>query len=419
MTALAAAPAVQQRGLDDRLLARGAELALVPAFVFTALNSAGTLSFLASQPIKIASIALGLAAAVVVLVKGRAAPRFPAFVGLVALLVLVFVLTSMLRDIPQSRFLLLGQYIALVFACLVWLSVRPSRLISVLYTASVIHLVLARVFPTAEQWSDGLTRLSGGSHPITLGFESCAVALTTLVALFGPAVSTRRRILLVGVTVYALYILVEAFSRQSLIAMAIATVVLAVALPGAFRWVRAFVAVGVAGGVIGLLGGDGIAALLGANELADLSTATGRTDIWARVLPFFPDFAGLGYGYAALNDARGPDLRVYFASGGETAENAVLQVLLDIGVAGALVWVVMLLVGFSILLRARGESLVLTLPMVPVFLSSLLVASSLGDGGMQWWWFLALVAEASAAATPRRRPAQPMDLGRLRHPVPI
>lgn len=416
MIALPAPPARTMNPLADRLLATGAELALVPAFVFTALNSAGSLSFLATQPIKIASIALGLAAAVIVLVKGRAAPRFPIFVGLVALLVLAFVLTSMIRDIPQSRFLLLGQYIALVGASVVWMSVRPARLISVLYTASLIHLVLARVFPTAEQWSDGLTRLSGGSHPITLGFEACAVALTTIVAMFGP-ISVRRRILLGVVAVYAIYILVEAFSRQSLIAMAIALVVLAVALPGAFRWVRAFIALGIAGGVFGLLGGDGIASLLGANELADLSTATGRTDIWARVLPLFPDFAGLGYGYAALNDAHGPDLRIYFASGGETAENAILQILLDVGVAGALVWAAMLLVGIGILFRARAESLVLTLSMVPVFLSSLLVASSLGDGGMQWWWFLALVAEAGAAAAPRRRRAQRTTV--VQHPEPV
>lgn len=393
--------------LSDRLIATGAELALVPAFVFTALNSAGSLSFLATQPIKIASIALGLAAAVIVLVKGRAAPRFPFFVGMVALLCVAFLITSLMRDIPQSRMLLLGQYLALVIASLIWLSVRPSRLITVLYTSSLVHLVLARVFPTAEQWSDGLTRLSGGSHPITLGFEACAVALTTLVAMFGP-VSAAKRVLLGLVAAYAVYILVEAFSRQSLIAMAIALVVLAIALPGAFRWVRAFATVAIAFAVVALLGGDGIASLLGANQLTDLSTATGRTDIWSRVLPFFSDFAGFGYGYAALNDAHGPDLAIYFASGGETAENSILQILLDIGVAGGLVWATVLIVGLGILFVARGQSRVLALATVPVFLSSLLVASSLGDGGMQWWWFLALVAEAGASAAvrrPRGRPA--------------
>lgn len=396
MSGAGIAPALP-RPLADRLFARGAELALVPAFVFTALNSAGALSFIASQPIKIASIALGLAAGLIVLIKGRPAPRFPLFVGLVVLLVVLFLITSMVRDIPQSRFLLFGQYVALVAACLIWLSVRPDRLLTVLYSASLVHLVLARVFPTAEQWGDGLTRLSGGSHPITLGFEACAVALTTIVALFGP-ISAMRRVLLAVIAAYALYILVEAFSRQSLIAMAIALVVLAVALPGAFRWVRAFAAFGIAGGIFALLGGDGIAELLGANQLTDLSTATGRTDIWARVLPYFGEFAGFGYGYAALNDSRGPDLHIYFASGGETAENAVLQILLDLGVVGALVWAVMLVVGIGIMLRSRGESRVLALSAIPVFLSSLLVASSLGDGGMQWWWFLALVSEAGASA---------------------
>lgn len=400
------------RPMADRLFAKGAELALVPAFVFTAFNSGGTLSFLATQPIKIAAIALGLAAAVIVLAKGRPSPRFPLFVGLVALLCVAFIVTSMVRDIPQSRFLLMGQYLALVVACLVWLSVRPDRLLSVLYTASVAHLVLARVFNTSEQWSDGLTRLSGGSHPITLGFEACAVALTTIVAMFGP-ISGLRRVLLGALTAYSFYILVEAFSRQSLIAMAIALVVLAFALPGTFRWVRAMLSLAVAGGIVGLLGGDGIASLLGANELTDLSTATGRTDIWARVLPFFPDFAGLGYGYAALNDANGPDGAVYFASNGETAENAVLQVLLDVGAVGGVIWIALLLVGVGVLLRARGESRTLALPAIPVFLSSLLVASSLGDGGMQWWWFLALVSEAGASAVLRRRtagaPSRPLE----------
>ena len=107
--------------------------------------------------------------------------------------------------------------------------------------------------------------------------------------------------------------------------------------------------------------------------------------------------------YAALNDARGPDLDIYFASGGETAENAILQILLDLGVIGALVWAVLFVVGLGILLRASGESRVLALSAVPVFLSSLLVASSLGDGGMQWWWFLALVSEAGASAALARR----------------
>lgn len=403
-----AAPPTPLRPLADRLIAHGAELALVPAFVFTALNSAGALSFIASQPIKIASIALGLAAAAVVLVKGRPRPRYPVFVGLVAMLVLALLLTSMLRDIPLNRLLLFGQYSCLVGVSLVWLSVRPDRLLSVLYTASLVHLVLARVFNTSEPWEGGASRLSGGSHPITLGFEAAIVALTTAVALFG-AISVIRRVVLGVVTVYALYILVAAFSRQSLIAMAIALIVLAIALPGAFRWVRAFVAVGIAGAVFSLLGGDGIASLLGETQLSDLSSGTGRTDIWARVLPFFGEFAGFGYGYGALNDANGPDLHIYFASGGETAENSILQILLDVGVVGGVIWAVMLLTGIGILIRARGESRVLTISAIPVFLASLLVASSLGDGGMQWWWFLAVVSEAGASALPRR--ASPVPAG--------
>lgn len=382
------------------MFARGADVLLVPALVLTSLNSSGSLSFIASPGTKVLSVLLALAAATIVLLGGRGRMPTPAFWLLVALLASELALTSLIRQVPVERYLLLGQYLAQLAAILVWVLIRPQRLLPIMFTVSVVHMVLAVAFHTYVPWEEGGTRLGGGSHPIQLGFEASLVIVISLVVALQPG-PPRRRAGCAVLAVFGAYVLLQAFSRQALIAESVALVVLACVMPGAFRWVRAFLALALSVVVFVVLGADGIASLLGAQRASDLSSATGRTDIWARILTFFPDFAGLGYGYSSLNDSNGPDTQVVFASHGAPAENALLQVTLDGGVLAAIIWIVMLIAGVAVVARARGISRIIAIAVLPIFLSSITVASGLSGVGIQWWWFLAIIAEAGASAMGR------------------
>lgn len=377
----------------DRLVAKRIDLLLVLALVVVTLNSKGALGFMASPPLKVATSGAAAVAAVILLVRGTARPPAPVVILLTTVLAVLLAVTSLIRHLPMSRYVLLGQYLALMFCLVVWISVRPDRVLGILFCASFVHLILARVFPTTEPWGDGTTRLGGGSHPIQLGFEATAVSLVALAAAL-QAAGIRRRLLFFAIFVYAVYILVLAFSRQSLVAEAIAVVVMMAALPGAFRWVRAFSAVVAAVVLVAALGDAGVASLLGANHLQDLSTATGRTVIWARLLTYLPDYGVLGYGIGALSDANGPDSSAYFASFGEPAENAILQILLAGGVGGLVIWVCFILAATIVMLRAKGPSRVVAFAFVPVVLSSIIVNTGLADGGIQYWWLLGMVAES-------------------------
>ena len=395
--------------LQTRLIATRVDLLLVLPLILAPLNSDGALGFIATPTTKVLGGALALAGAVLLLLEHRSRPPVPLFWTLVVLLVGLLLTTSLLRELPVQRYLLIGQYLALLGSVLVWVSVRPQRVLGVLYTSSLIHLVLAVLFHTYVPWEDGGVRLGGGSHPLVLGFEASVVIIISLVALIRPGGGWRRPMFAV-ITGYAVYVLLQAFARQALISISIALVLLMFLLPGPWRWVRAYLAIALAASVFVWLGADGIAGLLGAERASDLASATGRTEIWARILQLLPEFAGFGYGYFALNDADGPDALVFFASHGAPAENALLQVTLDGGVAGAVVWLGVLVAGVVVVLRARGVSRIMGIAMLPLFLSSITVASGLAGEGVQWWWFLGVVTEAGVSAQVLRRPLVEPDL---------
>lgn len=367
---------------------------LVLALVANALNSKGQLGAFVPQWLKAATIGLSLVVVLLFILRRRVQWRWTVALVLALLYCAAIVGSTMFAGVPQQRFFLLAQFLGLTASLICFEVLRPGRGLGVLFWTAVIHCLLAVIINDETMWSDGRLRLEGGSHPILLGFEA------TMVFLIGLSVAAERhrrlvRAVFVAIAAFGAYVDVRAYSREDLIGAVLGLAVLVLALPGRKRWLRLLVMCGVATSIVLPLGVDGLVTLLGATSVQQLSTATGRTEVWQRLFSTGVDFPFTGYGYAALNDGTGPDARLYYASGGTPAENAVLQALLDGGVVGLVIWVLAMLALLLSVLRAKAPIRPVALAMVPMFAISISVSSDLAGEGLSWYWLLALAAAAA------------------------
>ncbi len=384
--------------LAGALRLRPYEVPSLLAAVVIPINSEGAYSSVVSSGLK---ATLGVVAIVCVWARwlpvrratlghsahtSRSFRRVRAALGCYVVILLVLTLPA---QIPGQRKLLALQLLVCVLLYLGLEQCRPGAFFGVTSWASLAHLALAVATGAASPWIQAEQRLSGGSHPILLGFEA-AMLLITAVWAIGSSAGLR---LLGWCSVGALsgWVLVAAFSRASLIAAALALLVLWVFRSGWWGVKLPFVIAGLI--MVAVSRGGDLVAYLSKDQIASFYSGTGRVDIWQQVWLQHERFVTHGFGFGALNDSLGPDVGIWAATGGENAENAVLQVLLDGGVVLLICWVVLAsLICCYCATRIKPASV--AVGFIVILLVSAATSAGLSGEGFQWWWLLAVASVA-------------------------
>lgn len=290
------------------------------------------------------------------------------------------------------------QYLALPLGLLaLWVSerTRAGSFVSALLLASTAHLVIAIITNIRAVGTSGASRLTGGSHPITIGVESGLILVFAVAILL----SGRRLVLGAALVLLSGYVMVESLSRTAILATLVALAALMVAHRRGEMGPRLIVLLGLAPLVASFLFDDLLRVLQGDADIQSLLSVTGRTRIWAHILADLPNHAAVGYGWAPLHGPGGPEARLFLATGGLAAENSYFAALLMAGVAGLVLFV---------LIVARAMRAALSNPHVAtgfgVAGATICFAVALvGDGSSglnsQWWWLLGLFSVGNAVAS--------------------
>jgi exopolysaccharide production protein ExoQ len=182
-------------------------------------------------------------------------------------------------------------------------------------------------------------RFAGLLNPIGTAEVSSVLILSSMLLARSAA---WHRVLLVAVSVSAFLIILMTRSRGPLAALLIAIVVHIVL---AWPFARAFFAVQLAilSGVLLVAFGDSLTewALLGRTE--GIMTLTGRLPLWEVMFSFIGERPLLGYGYNSFwTPARFGAVASYTGFHAADAHNSYINMILGIGVPGAVLWFVVL-----------------------------------------------------------------------------
>lgn len=289
------------------------------------------------------------------------------------------------------------QYAAIPVSLLaLWVSERthPGSFLRALVFSAIFHLGFALVLGHREVGTSGADRLTGGSHPITLGIEA-GLVFCFAVALW---LTGRLRAFAALVGVLAVWVLFQSLSRTAIIATIAALVLLLVTHRTRDIGPRILVVVGLGPLAAYFLLDDFITALVGRGDLQGFLTATGRFTIWNRILAAVGDYALTGFGWAPLHTPDGPDARLFRATAGLPAENSFLAAFLMAGAAGLILFVLVFVRALAVSLRWAGTTTGASGALVTICFA----VAMLGDGSAglsnQWWWLIGLFSLANAAA---------------------
>lgn len=370
--------------------------ALSAALAITFLSDESSTGSFATPIVK--SLAIGVAAMLVAfrhLREEKCGTRATSRITRVALAYgTVVAAGTVVATSEQSQLVALVQFVAVTSVFILFARTSPALALGVLVLTGVIHVVLAAVTHEYVGWRDGGLRLSGGTHPILLGFEAAAVILVLLGSLGIPA-SKALRVGAVGLALISGWVLIEANSRQALVG-AVAGLVLLVVLRGG-RWgILRWLAVAVfAVAAIGFVSREYWFSLLGETS-ASAGELTGRTEIWRALLGAMPQPGWLGFGFGSLGTADGPAGHLYAAADGQPAENALLQVWINSGFLGLAMWIALVGVCIAAILRHRGPVRAAVVSLLPLFAINLAMSSGMSGDGLQWLWLLGVAFAASA-----------------------
>jgi len=400
VTTTAPAPTIQKQ---SGLFSFPHELALLLYLLVEPLNATA----LGSLPIaKLKLISSGLLALTLILSLlsprrvrwSEMQPSTRLFLRLLGAYCLLLCLTTATRQLPSVRYSMFAAFLMSPVALYVCESMRSGSFFRVVALATMGHLGFALAYRHYVVDASGHERLSGGSHPILLGFEAGVLLVLSVGSLFSMDRRAFRDLIGVAVGGATLFL---AFSRTAIIATSAALVAMFVVRRHSRVLTRFLIAGLVAFVALPLLVPRAVDWLSRGNA-ASFHDATGRTQIWSQILSFRSTYQVRGFGFAALHDGMGPDLRIYLATNGEPSENAFLGAALVGGVLAALLLVVMLVVACRALVLARGY-----LGGASIGIAVLLIATSMfSDGpsgsGFQWFWLLACVSmlEMAVAKAP-------------------
>lgn len=205
-----------------------------------------------------------------------------------------------------------------------------------------ISLALSLTWPDAFMLNQGIMRFRGifyGPHALARPAAICLCIIASGVLL------VRKPVLFVLALVIGTSLLLT-FSRQAITVMMIGV---AIAVLMRARTYSHAVIIGSAGAflLIGLsyayISGHGLTEIASFDDGNDVQSLTGRTFIWEATLLLIQQKPYFGYGFGAGGIA----LQDYYSAGAYNwttynAHNAFLQILLDLGVAGLTVFLLML-----------------------------------------------------------------------------
>lgn len=353
-----------------------------------------------------------LVAAVVVLVRAR--PRLHRMPVALAMLLALALLSALWAVAPLATLLGAALQLATATAGLLLAQLEPERLLttlhgvlqgilvaSIAFELAVAALVGGRVYPlvpmpgvasygpdspAAYAWSRGLL-LEGGRIQGLVGNANLLAMLALLALVLAGCLAASRRLRAWPAWV-AIPVVVLALTRSATVLAALAVVAVVAALvvawhrlsARAFRWTLAAVgAVIVAGGIAALVARGALLGLLGRD--GDL---TGRTDIWASVVDQWlrSPVVGTGWvGYWPPFAEPYDDLAVHDGVVYLQAHSVVLDVLMQLGVVGLVVWVAVqatTVVGAARWMRAAPAGDV-ALRSAPLLVLAALVAQGLAE----------------------------------------
>lgn len=297
------------------------------------------------------------------------------------------------------------EYLALplgLFALWVSERTRAGSFVSALLLASTAHLVIAIVTNIRAVGTSGANRLTGGSHPITIGVESGLILVYAVAILL----SGRRRVLGIVLALLSGYVMIESMSRTAVLATLVALTALVVAHRRGEVRSRLVVLLGLAPLAVSFLLDDLLRVLAGDAGLQSLLSVTGRTRIWAQVLADFPNHAAVGYGWAPLHGPDGPDAQLYLATGGLSAENSFFAALLMAGVAGLVLFVFIVVRAMFAALTAPHVATGFGVAGATICFAVALVGDGSSGLNYQWWWLLGLFSLGNAIASQKQDAAR-------------
>lgn len=370
------------------------DVPLTIALTINTLNSEGSsLGPVVSAPSKFLTVAVAAAFSISLYRKpdheGITGSRSRQLCALIAVYAGFIVVVSVIHELPLQRYLLLGQFCALCICFGFYGVYRSEKLLGIVFTVGILHIAISLSTGASSITATGVSRLTGGSHPIQLGFEAAAVALVALTVVL----SERRALVRVTFLVLfaaAVITVFAAFSRQALIGLTLSLLLIATAWPTRFRIMRAFYCVVILIFVVYFVEWSAILRILGEESTDQILAATGRSTIWDRILEARVHDPLFGYGFAAISDGVGPDSRLYYASLGANAENAVLQTFLNSGYIGLAIWSAIVYVCCSNVIKRKDHDRHTLAPILVLVLTSMIASNGASGAGVQWWWMLAI-----------------------------
>lgn len=366
------------------------EVALIALGFLMPLGSETRPAFLADQRLKaiVAVLVVGTCGLAMVWMRSerpsRPGSRVRAAMWPLSAYVALVTVATVTRDLPAVRYQLFALMPVAVLGFLTAETYRHGAWLDIAYRASVLSLLLAALLGTRQLdlYGTGVARLGGASHPVFLGFESCLVGLVA----WQRFRSARRRAAPLFVLALAAYTLVASFSRTALIALTMALAAQFVATRSRNRVFSASVVI--VGAVISYQTVLPAALHILRGQQATLTNATGRTDIWQRLVDYNHAW-WRGFGFFPLHDAHGPDADLWVINQGLPAENAALNVVLMAGLFGLAAWLWLTLRAFYAVRRST-----LGVGLVVVLLAFAATGSGLSGTSFDWWWLLALFSLA-------------------------
>ncbi|WP_169797991.1 O-antigen ligase family protein [Kocuria flava] len=367
----------------------------------------GALSVLGDPVITTVSIAvLAIVAVLARVFEDRSMRRPPTLIVLLSLFFLWCVLSGVtnVRDTEQWR--VFAVYSVIFLLPILYPFTHKSVPLHGLMLGSFVQILAVLVGNERISTISGIGQLSGGVQPNILALQAVSVSL------FGAWIAGRSRASAAQVFIgliasfVGLLAVVGTVSRSGLVALVFAVIIMSM-LVVPLRWFILLVLPSLTL-ILALLGGILPSAWASdwfiRGDATSLSSLTGRTDIWSFSLSMVSAKPFMGWGFGALyaeNYSGGFFLK---AVEGTNAHNAWLQLAVEVGIVGAVMFLLIFVIVFMCAWRNRRTADgVIVLGMLAALFSNSLASAGFSTLGYAAILFASLISIEAWALKPKRR----------------